>query len=610
MCPNWTQRHRINHMINIIIIDLTLRGVTLPRERVGMVIAQPFLNLSNIEPYRCNPEAKDGQLDALKKTLELSLSVRHGAQKTHFTIFPEYSIPGIDGIEIIDEALNAENWPNGTVVIGGIDALSKEDFLFLSEGHDTEIDINFNALNRVEDNEWINCCITWIKCDDGTVMRWLQPKVSRAWNEQNVTCYDMFLGRSIFIFKGRFENGTNYYFSTLVCFDWIATVDGKKPWVWLVEYLHTQAEQAQAELSLTWLFVIQHNPRPSHDEFLSEVRNFFNQTIAPNVHRTNSCIVFANNAGYQGPGKTTKYGNTSLIFSPQALFTKPDCRPTFCNGGQPFRLSTLLNSYYDVLFRERGACIHSFVQVNPKSLNAGAAGRVLPIERPYVYPINGNIGDDPRTPANQVPACVKWFNDWLDNINNLSTQYPGLPLNIQALSVHEQSIAEFRAIPAQRVEDIVKLATTESKKHADEWGDGEASAVEHLVHTLNIIGLGFPDFKVGDESVHATIQMNDKLVSLQAIRGNTHESCIQHSKNFITRPRRQTLLISRDRDNTLWRSRFGSFLETENTHFGQERKITEPRDGYLHLDYQKLLDIFLKSSTQEAVKDKINDELD
>src|SRR5712692_5680657 len=99
------------------------------------------------------------------------------------------------------------------------------------------------------------------------------------------------------------------------------------------------------------------------------------------------CLVFANSAGKSVAGQTDQYGNTSLIFSRQTLFADPKCYATFCNGGSRLRSSTLLSAYRDILFRERGACIHSFSQVNPNSLNAGAAGKTIAVQRAFVFPL-------------------------------------------------------------------------------------------------------------------------------------------------------------------------------------------------------------------------------
>lgn len=597
-------------MIHIETVDLSLRDVTLPSDCVGVVIAQPYLSLTGTEPYQCIPAAKARQLVVLADTLAVARAKPHGAPKTHFTVFPEYSIPGLDGIALVETTLRNVDWPNGTIVIAGADALSRTDFVTLAGAQGTHLNTSHNGLARIAQNEWINCGVTWVKAGDGTVERWLQPKLYPAWPEQNIYCQDMFRGNSVFTFKGPLEDGTLYRFCSLVCFDWIATVHNQKAWRWVLEDLRRQATDAQAELSLSWLFIIQCNPKPSHDSFLTEVIGFFDQTTFPNVRRDRACLVFANSAGKAVPGRSDPdlYGSSSLVFSRQTLFAESTCHPTFCSGGLRFRSSTLLSDHRDLLFRERGACIHSFVQVNPNSLNSGAAGRTIALGNAFVFPLDGTT--DPRAPGAAVPACVKWLNDELDELASLSARYPTAALAVQADTTHRHSLLALRGISPQSATHAVKLAAKDSKAdHADDWDRTEAEALEHLVHTLDIIGIGFPQPTVGAEPAHATVMMNNQIIDLLAIRGNTHEGCIEHSKGFVPRPRRQVLLISRDRDNTPWRRKFGSFLQPNSAQLGEEPNITDPNSGSLHLGYQKLLDIFRNSATAAAVQGAINGEL-
>ena len=596
-------------MVHVETIDLSSRGLILPCDRVGMVIAQPYLSLTDTEPYRCTPETKPQQMQMLRDTLRVALAARHGATKTHFTIFPEYSIPGPDGLALVETALRAAEWPAGTIVIGGTDALSKQDLVTLAGEPGTHMDTTHNGLDHIAQDEWINCGITWAKAADGTVERWLQPKLFPAWQEQDVPYQGMFRGNSVFTFNGPFDNDTQYRFCSLICFDWVATLDHQKAWRWVMEGLRQKAAQANAELSLSWFFVIQCNRKPSADSFLTEVTGFFDQTAFPNVRRERACLVFANSAGKRVPGRSDLYGNTSLIFSHQTLFADPTCHPTFCNGGLRFRSSTLLSAHRDILFRERGACIHSFSQVNPNSLNAGAAGKTIAVQDPFVFPLAG-FPDDPRTPSAPVPACVKWLNDDLDHLPSLSATYPAVPLATAVDATHRQTVDALRVISPQSVMHAVKLAAQESTaKHADQWDHPEVEAVEHLVHTLGIVGLGIAPPKVGANPAHATVVMNNQTVDLLAIRGTTHEACIEHAKSFLPLPRRQVLLVSRDRDNNPWRRRYGSFLEPESPQLGQERNITDPASGSLHLGYRRLLDIFQQLTTADAVQGAISADL-
>lgn len=606
-------------MIHVETVDLSQRGITLPWERVGMVISQPYLpnsSLTTTEPYQCTTQAKANQLAALGETLEVARAAQHGASKTHFTIFPEYSIPGLDGIDLIETAISATNWPNGTIVIGGTDALTQPQYVQLLQSQRTHVFLAGNGANLVQSSQWVNCSITWVKGNNGHVERWIQPKLHPAWEEMNISHQHMFRGNSVFIFNGTFDNGVSYRFGTLICFDWIATIDSKTPTQWILDNLHQQANGAQ--LPISWLFIIQRNPKPSHDTFLKRVEDFFNQTLFPNALRNNACLVFANTAGKENPGRANNFGSCSVISSPQSLFQNDLCAPTVSKGGRRLRDdSNLLANCKDALFRERGACIHSFAQINPGSVIAGPAGRKLAIENAFVFPLLG--GTDPRSPKGPVPACIKWLNDELDQLSPLSDSYPTAPLATQSYILHNQIVTALRKVSSQSVDHRVRLATAiasdigdkEGERTADEWDSRETEALENLVNTINIIGLGFSDPTIEAnsdvESAHAMIVINGQVIDILAIRGSSHDVCREHIRKFYeVPPRRKTIIISRDRDNNDWGRRFGSFLNPTTPQLGQDRDITDPEAGLFYLGYRKLLDIFMNSNTPSDVQGAIN----
>ena len=597
-------------MVQIETIDLALRGVTLPSDRVGMVSLQPYLELSGAEPFQCTDAAKPRQMAAVARALDVARSAHHGAPKTHFTIFPEYSICGLDCVQLIQDAIAANNWPNASIILGGSDALSKADYTTLATQPNTFV-ASENAPANIPDERWINCMIVWVKGSNGLVEKWLQPKISPAWPEQNVSFEHMFCGKSVYTFRGQFDNNRPFWFSSLICYDWVASVGTKKIWQWVLEELEQQANAAGGDFPLSWFFVIQHNSKPSHDTFLSEVGRFFDQNLLPSVRRENTCLVFANSAGRAIPGRSSVNGQTSLIFSPQTLFpvaanfANGICIPTFCVGGFHYRASNLLANYHDMLFRERGACVHSFIQVNPAALSIGASGRQLALQNASVFPLPGTT--DVRAPSAPVPASVKWLNDQLDNSPSLTRYYANVPLAASADISHDQTVGALRHIDGKKASDSVTLAAQQSSaKNADEWSDFEANALEHLIHTLDILTLGNNAPSINHEKAHAKVNLNGQGIDVVAIRGESHQSCYQHSEKYFGMPRRQTLLVTRDRDNNFSQKKHGSILRTTNTTLGQEAKITDPASNLLQIGYRNLLDIFQQSINTGTIPGAIN----
>lgn len=73
-------------------------NITLPDDAVGVVVMQPFVELGVEEPFRWRNDKKTKQIERIIRTLEIAKQADHGCEKTYFTIFPEYSIPGLEGL--------------------------------------------------------------------------------------------------------------------------------------------------------------------------------------------------------------------------------------------------------------------------------------------------------------------------------------------------------------------------------------------------------------------------------------------------------------------------------------------------------------------------------
>lgn len=596
-------------------VDLSARGIQIPHHGAGMVLVQPHLKLTSQEPYRCTDQSRARHLDALAAGLSVARDAPHGADKTHFTVFPEYSIPSPQGIELVQKTLCQEDWPNQTIIIGGADGLSAAEYTSLAGAPNTHVE---DDPASVPADHWLNCGIIWTKAKDGTVERWLQPKLHPSWLEQNVANSSMYTGNTVFVFTGDHDSETHYRFGVLLCFDWIAEVCGTKPWRAVVEALSRRAAVLKADLSLSWLFVIQHNRRPSDESFMREVDDFFDPNIARNVRREGTCIVFANSAGRAEPGKAEYYGHSSLIFAQHTPFKMPTCYGTFCTGGPRFRRHGVIRHHKDFLFRERGACIHSFEQVNPGSIGPGAPGYTIALKRPFVHPLGPTA--DPRVPRAVVPASVKWLNDELDTFENLADRYPHAPLAPAAEATHQEVKNGLRSFPGSSVDRAVALACPAcacpdgdpagpATRSADEWGDVQRDAVMHIVDTVTILAIFADVYALSHAAPNATLSVRELNFDVVAIRAETHKRCCEHYAKAPPLGRRPVLLVTRDTDNNEWSPRLGSYLEVPRRGDPSGGDFTRPHLVSWHLGYKNLLDIFRDSATVEQAKESFDGNL-
>lgn len=595
-------------MINIEFVDLTKKEFTFPSERVGMVLAQPYLparSLTEKEPFQLTDEHKRQQLQILDEVLSVACLSRDSGLKTHFTIVPEYCMPGFEGVQLVENKLSSSNWPTGTILIAGTDGLTVDQYREIGEGNSTHV-ADCNLPRQVSSSKWVNCAVVWIKFADGRLDRWIQPKLSAAWEEENVCHEKMFRGRSIYVFKGKFENGGYFLFCTLICFDWIARIGNLDTFEWLLHGIHNEAGSGQ--LPVTWIFVIQRNANPSHQTFLDRIQQFFNHNGYPNARKDNTCLVFANTAGKAGPGPSSEFGSTSMVFSPRVPFVDPNCYPTFSMGGPKFRDSNeTLRVYHckDVFFRERGAGIHSIVQNIPESVGSGPSNRTIALEDAKVYPISGV--SEARAPKDPVPAATKWLHDELDGMCRVHP--PCSPfIDNEIEKAHFRVVKGLRKLSSKETMRKMKLASDEVGECPDEWDSMASKGLRHVVRTLGVVGTACPLRGTCAKSFHATAVLNDQQVDVVAIRGDSHQACEEHLKaHDVRNPSRHLLLISRDSQNTLRNKRDGSILEWNSSSLDKDPKITETR-GFV-IGYQNLWSIVQGADRVDDIAAGINEKL-
>jgi hypothetical protein len=506
-------------------------------------------------------------------------------------VFPEYTIPGLEGIAKIDAAMAAGDWPSGTVVVGGIEGMTPAQFRAFVAMPGVELDTEANGLGRLQGHHWVNCCVTWVKVPSGEVRRWVQPKISPAWTEKNVSHNSMYCGGSVFVFKGRFVNGRPFRFHSLLCFDWIGTVGDKRVWEWVLSHTNTAASAVDAVLPLTWVFVVQCNDEPCHASFMGQVQPFFNPNTYTSVERRGTCLVMANVAGNDRPGRVQQYGRSAVIHGPMQ-FAKGTCMGTYSHGGERYRPGNPLENLSDSIFRESGACIHSFFQVDATHAPQGVAGRTTALRNATVHPFPGL--DCPRANGGLVPAATKWLHDVLDEDRSLATMHPTYPLAVASVAPSAATTDALRTLESKAAEHSVRVACVEPNATPDGWDAKESSAVVHMQQTLSLLRLSGHDCQIHGQLAHATIQ-GDKPFDLVAVRGQTHSEADKHVEAASVRSRLPLVIVSRDEYNTVWGRDEMTILDTSGP--TDEVDITDPRSATRRIGYQTLLDAFRTAGT-------------
>lgn len=600
-------------MIEVEEIEL---NITLPDDGIRMVIMQPFVELCEHEPYRWRDDKKDRQIERIIRTLEIAKQVEHGCEKSHFTIFPEYVVPGLEGIVKIEEVLSNSSWKDGTIVIGGIDGLTKDEYSTLCNKHMMQVHEE-NKAEKVLDDQWVNCCITWVKETDGILRRWVQPKLSPSWPEKNVTHSQMFAGRSVYVFSGRFENQIDFRFLSLICFDWIGPIGGNYG-IWTVlSKINNCWYNIKIRREMNLVLILQFNPEPNHHNFLENARNYFERrTEYPFINRNEGIVLFANAAGGSLPGIYQSYGYSSLISSPIAPYDNKGCPPTFAVFTQKLRGTDSLGRCKEALFREMGACIHSFRFRFPPSVNLGPADRCFPIDEAIVHAIDDGI-DDPRTPDKPVPAIIKWTNDRLDKIVPVVENEH--PLKDYITRAHKDVSDEIRRQPAQILCRDIEISSFEFENekdkwieiegkipNVDNWNENEQKALETVIYSLSIMKACKP-LEVSNSPVHATIKIQGKVIDVIVVYGGTHEECFKYAKNqYPGSGQRFVIVVTHDGRFSLPEKHRDSISDVKYDS-SQDPNITDPSSRFYHCGYQNLIDSCFRSQSLEELDGKVSE---
>lgn len=585
-------------------IEQVTIDISMPSDEVRVVAMQPFVRLKTIEPFQWESSKVNAQLKAINHTLNIAQN-DFGGGSANFTLFPEYSIPGKAGVTVIDERVTSDDWSNEKVVIAGVHGLTKAEYGDICQ----QLAVNVspvNGPNSMPDEQWVNCCLVWVKDRNGVVHRWAQPKIRPAWPEMNVTCNDMFCGSTMYVFECRYTpNDYPCRFVTFVCFDWVSSVAGM-----------TICEEVLAQLNamwngsptpLHWVFVIQHNTRPNHPAFLNSTYRFLTDANTfPFVERRDAVVIHANTAVSARPSRSGSGAFSACVCSPSAQIDCTGCRPTVCMQPVSLRGSDILERCKDVIFREMGECIHLFGVRVPRFVTPDATDRTYPLIGAQVHSSNDLV--DPRLCGGPVPAAVKWINDSLDCITPLSeTTLAGRPLKATAEAIEPTLIAGMRISDGRNAADRVNCAAcsfshgkesrnTSHQRNADLWGLIETDALKHVIHSLTSLGLTY-NLDVVDTSLHGTLNCDAGYVEVVAIRGETHEDCRLHYDIAVPKVGIDpVLVIARDHDNlTPTPEEFSKFHEADS------------KRGLRFLDYYTLVTFCRNAKDKDTLRRSLND---
>jgi hypothetical protein len=193
--------------------------------------------------------------------------------------------------------------------------------------------------------------------------------------------------------------------------------------------------------------------------------------------------------------------------------------------------------------------------------------------------------------------------------------YPQASLAADIAAEHNRNVHEIRHIAGPRAEQYVcraycepvDTAAEDNKpicKAPDLWSDAEESGIDHVVHTLDILRTAFAPFDIGTSNAHATIRIQDQEVEVIGVLGKSHDDCLRHTETIFPTRGHKMLVVSRDRDNNEFLSRFGSFMK-QKTELQGEAQFTDLASNKVVVGYRSLLSSYQNSQTRQQLGESL-----
>jgi len=507
-------------------------GITLPHDRLKMVFVHPPCDMNHFtraQPFRWTGAAATAQLESIRRVLDIA--VQHRAD---FTVFPEYALPGLVGVGEVEERIRLPAWPENSFVVAGVDGLVAHDFETLTRQPDTTVAGGVAATNGF--GGWFNVCLTWAKRSDEHVRKWVQPKIRPNSLERVDAPHPMFNGGRVLVFQCSLDGdaGSNFDFMSFICSDWFARLEDRSRISDLVFMdLNRECQAAGQRTHLGLVLVPQCNEGTNDAEAIETARILLEGGNTYSHIDLDRCLVaLVNFAGRPDPGMYDTFGRSCIIGRESPYYWK-DSPDTYAVETQRLMQGNFasLGRCKNALFREFGACVHTFELRLPASVRVSNQDRSRVIDEAEVHAY-GQEAYDNRTPGAPVPAVAKWVLDRLGKYPLLSHNQRGHPLH-DKIEQSERDVREGvgrKALEKHRECPFV-LSPSSSAKHVDSWGDKEENILDRTLTALSVIGVS-KVVEIANADLHGKVRLGTQDWPVLVVAGDDHAKCFEYAKSL------------------------------------------------------------------------------
>jgi hypothetical protein len=527
------------------------------KTKLGMMIVHPHIAMRmNNAAFSIEESSKKNLRQTIRDCLSLTTNCGDGKGcEVQVVVFPEFAIP-FDSFLEVEGLLRAEGLPRNAVVVAGVEPASPKEFAELLGGSSNPAGSNTLQCGSAT---FVNFCVIWTKSADGTVRRYLQPKLKPSALEQ--ARQGMYQGEFVLLFQGDLIS-----FAAMICFDCI----GETAHMMAAErFLESIGELAShgSSINLGLVLVPQYNEYAEHPDFIRFAQRVLQGN--PNVRVSDGAVLFANAA-------TERHGRSRKTFGRSALYYSGGRWEARGEGGPlptipfTFALEQPSKPHYGSLVRARlredGPSVHCLEFLIPSLIGTGSGAPMYPVELAVCHRISTADGRVDRI-GKPIHPLHKVFFDWFST--DLPTTEARLACSSSALTGR---VAEsFRGVYSElegdspeglgRIVDVLFLGLDErTNRHpnlnpdawqqdAVKWYDeSHGKAILQLAVVMTVLGLlGRPDTC----TVKGPYTAHTSNFDVSIIDGDDKKSCVQLLQNYSEYAKKSSIATMGGRPNLI-----------------------------------------------------------
>jgi len=451
-------------------------------------------------------------------------------------VFPEFAVPSDSFLEV-EDLLKAEGWPKNTVVVAGVEPVSPTEFAKLLSGSSNPTGSNVVEYGAAT---FINFCVIWTKSADGTVRRYLQPKLKPSALEQ--ARQGMYQGDFVLLFQGDLIS-----FASLVCFDCIGETAHMMAAESLLESIGELAPHGSS-INLGLVLVPQFNEYAEHPDFIRFAQRVLQGS--PKVRVSDGAVVFANCA-------TEHHGRSRKTFGRSAVYYSGGRWEARGEGGPltaipfTFALEQPSKPHYGSLVRARlredGPSVHCLGFLLPSLVGTGAGAPAYPLELAVCHRISivdGHVDGNGKP----IHPLQKVFFDWFSiNLPKTEARFAcsSSALTARVAESFKEVYSELEGDSPEglgRVVDVLfvglnKLTNRHPNLNPDAWqqdavkwyDESHGKAILQLAVVLTVLGLLG---RIETRTVNGPYTAYTSDFAVSVIDGDDQKSCFQLLQDY------------------------------------------------------------------------------